>query len=184
MKKLQIFLSLFIISIFLYASSCKKKEAQPDLPPYTETGANTFGCYIDGKPYAIFEGARGGFTTPRTFFIEDELDKYISYHFQLREPTTWTFWIMIADSLFTTGTYLTNGYDGVLNKHASFLSDQDGGSMPTSSNYYGSTPEYYLTVNIQKAVKGKQYSGTFEGELINADGKIIKIADGRFDLKK
>ncbi len=45
------------ILIFLFAAcsifaSCKKDKLQEDsLPPATQTGANTFGCYINGKLY-------------------------------------------------------------------------------------------------------------------------------------
>ncbi len=45
------------ILIFLFAAcsifaSCKKDKTQEDsLPPATQTGANTFGCYINGKLY-------------------------------------------------------------------------------------------------------------------------------------
>jgi hypothetical protein len=38
---------LFFISLF--CNHCKKSTQSPTLPPITETGANTFGCLIDGK---------------------------------------------------------------------------------------------------------------------------------------
>ncbi len=44
-----LFLAAFMI---LLAVSCKKKESsnpKDDLPPITHTGANTFGCLVDGK---------------------------------------------------------------------------------------------------------------------------------------
>ena len=39
--------------LVLMASSCRKAppEPEPDLPPETQTGAGTIGCYINGKPW-------------------------------------------------------------------------------------------------------------------------------------
>ena len=44
---------LFIAAAFISFSSCKKKELSPleQLPPITDTGANTFGCLINGVPF-------------------------------------------------------------------------------------------------------------------------------------
>ncbi len=43
-------LLLCSLAILLTAGSCKK-SAEKQLPPATQTGANTFGCLINGKPY-------------------------------------------------------------------------------------------------------------------------------------
>jgi hypothetical protein len=41
-----------VMWLFLMASSCRKApEPEPDLPPETQTGAGTIGCYINGKPW-------------------------------------------------------------------------------------------------------------------------------------
>ena len=39
--------------LVLMASSCRKAppEPEPDLPPETQTGEGTIGCYINGKPW-------------------------------------------------------------------------------------------------------------------------------------
>jgi len=45
---------LLTISFFLLSSSCKKnKPTNPvdQLPPETQTGANTFGCLINGEVF-------------------------------------------------------------------------------------------------------------------------------------
>ena len=51
-------LLIYISGLLLSAASCGKKPAPPEpvapidqLPPYTETGAQTFGCLIDGKAF-------------------------------------------------------------------------------------------------------------------------------------
>ena len=44
-----------MLVMFASCNSCKKELTTEDLvaqlPPATQTGANTFGCLIDGKPY-------------------------------------------------------------------------------------------------------------------------------------
>ncbi|TAG01448.1 MAG: hypothetical protein EAZ44_08460 [Cytophagia bacterium] len=48
MKKLKIFAIILLLTI----ASCKKKQdPEPDLPPETQSGANTFGCYLNGVPW-------------------------------------------------------------------------------------------------------------------------------------
>ena len=45
---------LGVMWLFLMATSCHKKPdpvPEPDLPPETQTGAGTIGCYINGKPW-------------------------------------------------------------------------------------------------------------------------------------
>ena len=44
--------SVFLLSVtFLFSPflSCKNQHAEPDLPPETQAGANTFGCRINGR---------------------------------------------------------------------------------------------------------------------------------------
>jgi hypothetical protein len=43
-----------VMWLFLMATSCHKTPdpiPEPDLPPETQTGAGTVGCYINGKPW-------------------------------------------------------------------------------------------------------------------------------------
>jgi hypothetical protein len=53
MKKLQT--PLFLLCLFkqFSAASCKKEQPDPppDLPPLTNVGAMTFGCYVNGEPW-------------------------------------------------------------------------------------------------------------------------------------
>lgn len=44
---------LLLLSLLLAQCSwlLPKKEAQPELPPPTQAGKNTFGCYLNGKPW-------------------------------------------------------------------------------------------------------------------------------------
>ena len=48
MKKI-ILLFVLLFSIFGYTSDADKFDIQLSLPPETQIGANTFGCYVNGK---------------------------------------------------------------------------------------------------------------------------------------
>ena len=49
MKKL----TFLAIMLLILVASCKKKQQdpEPDLPPETQHGADTFGCYLNGVPW-------------------------------------------------------------------------------------------------------------------------------------
>lgn len=50
-------IAFFIVLTFLLtASSCKKQNSGPELPPETQTGAGTLGFKIDGKIYTASGG--------------------------------------------------------------------------------------------------------------------------------
>jgi hypothetical protein len=61
MKPLKIILVLFC-SFLLLSASCKKEKSNPidNLPPATQTGANTFGCLVNGEAFlpkgSVFAG--------------------------------------------------------------------------------------------------------------------------------
>jgi hypothetical protein len=53
-KKLQLLAALLItaVPIIFNGCACKKQILGPDgLPPITDTGTNTFGCMVNGKPF-------------------------------------------------------------------------------------------------------------------------------------
>ena len=63
MKLLKLFSYSFLLFATFSFSQCKKKSTNPidELPPETQTGANTFGCLVDGK---AFKPAGNGFSGP------------------------------------------------------------------------------------------------------------------------
>ena len=49
--KPQFYSFILIVSLVIIGIACKKKSDNPidDLPPVTTTGANTFGCLVNGE---------------------------------------------------------------------------------------------------------------------------------------
>ena len=172
---------LLIITITLLScSACKDKKPEPELPPITQTGENTFGCYIDGVPYAIFDGTPGGFDGTWTKFYDHDAYGALNFSIQ-RETPRWWLYLAIKNPDYKTGTFISNGDHLFI---SSFFDYKEGGSLPSPTNLYETTDEHYLTVVITKAIKDKQYAGTFSGEMISEAGKVVHITDGRFDIKK
>jgi|SRR5690625_3639723 len=155
--------SFLAIGILL---GCKKKEQQPDLPPITSTGENTFGCYIDGEPYAIFEGTPNPWKQTWTKF-DDHANDGMLYILVSHEDPRWTFDIKIKNNNKIIGAFESKNY-------------------PFKSRFfdYQTNQDHFLTFKITKAIPNQHYAGTFSGEMINGDGKVIQITDGRFDIKK
>ena len=62
-------LVIITMLLLLCAASCKKENKNEDqLPPATQTGANTFGCLVNGKVY-VPKGFNGtGTPNPKTQF--------------------------------------------------------------------------------------------------------------------
>ena len=42
---------LLLLVLTLMSTKCEKEKPEPTLPPATQTGANTFGCKVNGKVY-------------------------------------------------------------------------------------------------------------------------------------
>lgn len=47
---------LFLFALSLTLSSCNKDDDTKRLPPATQTGAGTFACYVNGKPFVDTSG--------------------------------------------------------------------------------------------------------------------------------
>jgi len=171
---------LFLLFCSFALLSCKKKTEKPILPPITTTGENTFGCYIDGEPYAIFDG------TPNPWYhtwtkIDDLFANGTLEVFVQKENPRWRFNIMTFNPNHLIGTFISSGEYPYISECQINL---DGGTMPSNENLYYTSNLQKIKVVYSIAISGMQYSGTFSGEMINSEGKIIKITEGRFDIKK
>ena len=176
MKKILLFALLLTM-----LTACKKKESKPDLPPATQTGANTFGCYIDGKPYAIWDGdPKDDWTYPNHTSIDDYFNDYSLFISIKNDSPRWWFALKINLSQNIDGAYYSKGWP----YYTTFKDADVNGSIPLPSNLYETNDSNYLTVHLTKSITGKQYSGTFSGTMKNDEGKIITITDGRFDIGK
>lgn len=178
-------LILIVLSFILLSSSCRKnKSGNPvdQLPPETQTGANTFGCLIDGQVFKPKGGTIGApvLTAGYQLLIG-------GYHLSVgatdRSNSTKSTTVIIgADSVkLNIGTYSLSKY-----RVKGFLG---GGVVYSEDNQL---PKRYYTNNIQvgQVVIKKMdeinqiISGTFWFDAIDTNSnKTVQIRDGRFDLQ-
>ena len=179
MKPLTKIIRCIPLWMLLLSISCNKEKL---LPPATQTGANTFGCLVDGKAW-IPSG--GGFMsginpTGGGFFLDvnSKLNIYIRAH------SNGDYIHIFLKHITSTGTYLLNKETDV--KPNAVLPENYGVYFTSGMNdYYVTTPQHTGVVNITYADTTKGIvAGTFEMELYQKSrGKIIKITKGRFDYK-
>ncbi|MCY7291222.1 MAG: hypothetical protein LH615_03475 [Ferruginibacter sp.] len=103
MKLLKIAWLLAIASSAIFASCKKDKTDEEQLPPITQTGANTFGCLINGKIYTpkgfqqnkpnfniIVDPGFQGNLDLRTFSIENEIQSAFGFSsFNINSASTY-----------------------------------------------------------------------------------------------
>ncbi len=169
---------LLVLLLCLSLSTCnwfsKKDEPRPDLPPETQTGARTFGCYINGVPYRPlgFVGLTSNFSpvlVPNggfrigTYRINPSrsIDLGLSFGFA---------------NLSSIGIYEINSENGILRFH----------DLNTNCSYFTSRENcsYEGTITITKYdMVNFIVSGRFEATLFVPDCDTIRITEGRFDVK-
>ncbi|MCU7693043.1 hypothetical protein ACFSPU_02200 [Haoranjiania flava] len=145
------------LALLLSAGSCKK-SAQNQLPPATQTGANTFGCKINGVVYKCrgLWDPRGIFQTDGIYFQYSEDKMYLKEHFSAPEKT------IIA---------MRFEYDGKTGIYKEFI---------TRSFETVSQNSYVKVTRFDDLV----FSGEFTFIVTFDDGTVKTITDGRFDIKK
>lgn len=169
-----------LLLLFLSCTKQKKNEStEPQLPPLTQTGAGTFGCKVNGKIISIYSGGTmfGGpnpkFTITVTPAEQEKLNIFASkldsprYDFNFHTPFNLTVGICQ-----TTGIYPFNSY---------FFDYSGGSTIPGNSNSYRTDSVHILTLNITY-YNTNILSGTFEGEMVNDNGDVMTLTEGRFDL--
>ena len=187
MKNLKLLLC-FSLTTILLAASCKKTKPGTalteleKLPPITQTGANTFGCLVDGKAW-LPNGSKPQSGGPNIQVYVDPTFQggafYVTGH-QYKIPGST---ISIGSGNCTnTGIYnlSTNAnaasyLKSVLGSLSCELRSDDSG---TFKNGFFIVTKYDLNTGI--------FSGTFEFKLYNSQslcGDTVRITNGRFDVK-
>lgn len=188
MKRLLSFLALLLILTCLCSSSCKKdknKNPVDQLPPETQTGANTFGCLVDGK---AFKPAGSALSGPNLAGIY----QYI-YN---GSPNGYVFWIKGTNKKDPRNiTSVGFGFDsvqiqvGVYPLRVQKKGQGVGGisyynDMFPIGNLFNTNEDVIGEMNLKKFDLTNQIaSGTFWFNAVNDKGDTVKITDGRFDVR-
>jgi len=171
MKHKQLF-GLIIGALLLCSASCKKNDTEPQLPPVTQTGENTFGCLVNGE---VWLPQKGMMVPPYGTSNNQNLDKR---------------WMIDCVNQYGT-ILLTICQDSVLNGSSTF-SNEDlcsfakfiDRSTDESLNYITDGDTFNGKVTILKFDTEEEIiAGTFWFDAVSDNGQQIQIRDGRFDLK-
>ncbi len=187
MKRLLSFLTVLLLFICLSSSSCKKDKSKSpvdQLPPETQTGANTFGCLVDGKAFKPAGSALSGPNLACTYqYIY--LGSSSGYVFGLhadnkKDPCDISgIGLGIDSSLVIEGNYILKnakkgqfGADFIVNKCFNPLIIYSTSDIVTG----------LLTIKKMDTIN-QIVSGTFWFDAVNDNGDIVKVTDGRFDVR-
>lgn len=176
-------LTLVTITL-LTAAACKKNNAEVQLPPETQTGKNTFGCKVDGKVYTAWgKGGLIGFDNVSYVLISS--DSSINIFASTADPSKPRFSLSLKIKyLGTLGNYKMGRYP-----YRGVYLDGSIGSLPSSDNQFltndtttGEVNVKYFDGSYVPINGGSILSGTFEMDVVNGEGKVVHITDGRFDI--
>ena len=171
--------ALLPLLALLALAQCKKK-ADPDpvaqLPPATQTGANTFGCLVNGQPWTPQgnDGSsnynfyydrtyRGGNLGVNTYRISDGFVQYI---------------IFGGDSITGAGTYSLTGPSRTI-----FFSDS---KRPAACQDFGGRAGQFrqgTLIVTRLDLQAGVVSGTFDFTLAKPGCDTVRVTQGRFDRK-
>lgn len=190
-------LLITILALILTANSCNKESMQDELPPITQTGANTFGFVFDGVVFTPTDadsrgfGIDGGGTSGLSVFgdysgTENHSSRIEARRYSnIKNVRTINVYIYKLPSL-GEGTYILDGYnviDGYKKPYNSYI------SLYAVSPRTGELTSYFSYKNSGKIEITRYdegfvvFSGTFRTKLLSADGtETVEITDGRFDI--
>lgn len=178
-----------ILLLLLSAASCKKNKIKDPLPPATQTGANTMGCYVNEKPW--LPDTRDNGSIPRLKAIS-------AVFWNTSSQLLFTFYRQRDGDNQNLDIYLKK-FAGIGDYHMDGISKIIGvpGSYGELNNYiYFSdrniNKRYVTNAHFQGTVKISYYneieriiSGTFQFKAQNYDGNLdsVVVTSGRFDCK-
>ena len=171
--------NIFILFVFATALFGCDKDDDPQpinpvdqLPPATQTGENTFGCLLDGKVFT--PGNRPNPLDCYYQFVDG------GYYFVLRSNRD------INNKLITIGCSIQK-LEISENQTYQLKEKLDGNAF----GFYFSAFDFYETDNIYKGemhitkldMNAQIVSGTFWFNIIDNQGMIHEIRNGRFDVQ-
>lgn len=167
--------------LFLMASACRKAppDPEPDLPPETQTGEGTIGCYINGKPWVpqpflsigtdpFLEVNYGG-VNPGLLYLGARINK---------NPNSSSLTIFVKP-------WAKKGDNEIwynkLSDYAFINYDTAAFKNPCNGFRIDTLKTKRLTITKLDTVGVGIISGTFEFTAFNVCGDTLRFTKGRFD---
>lgn len=168
--------------LLVQGSKCEKDSFVPadQLPPATQTGANTFGCLVNGalcRPkgttgtpnFSVLYDpiANGGNLSISATQIEDGHRRYIT---------------LLATAVTGTGNYSFARPNGIASAHYVETPVAPNGCTQLYSDQDVAYRRGYLTI-ARLDGQARVIAGTFDLQLLEAGCDTIRITQGRFDAR-
>jgi hypothetical protein len=186
MKSKRVPVFVFIGLLLCLFASCKKKQAEPTelekLPPATQTGANTFGCLVNGQAFLPKANFGNGAPYQCNYIYYNG-----NYNFTVGASYDGGGNSSTAIVLGTIDLPISQGQTLKLSNYNQ--SGKGFGELLSITNYsrindYLTTVSYAGELHIAKLDQTNQIvAGTFFFDAVNTNGEIVHITDGRFDMK-
>ncbi len=175
--KRKLLLYALLLAALLGLSQCKNDPAPADqLPPATQTGANTFGCLVNGQVWTP-KGSDG--TANYSIYYDPSYGKGVlnidTYRYATSEAASKQLITIYSDSLKQPGVYSLTKKE----HQEAYFKDRATGCEFMGGIYYR---RGILTITRLDAQAGI-VSGTFWFTLYKPGCDSIKVTQGRFDKK-
>ncbi|MCC4214160.1 hypothetical protein [Leeuwenhoekiella parthenopeia] len=173
---------LVFILLLVFAGICCSCKNDDDggcvgvdcLPPETQTGENTFGCLLDGEPFI----PRGGVNPLDCVYQLIDGERYFNLEAAMNDAGFNEIAISIT----------TNAKEIIENQTYSLVSEFEVGGV---SGKYIFNGDIFDTDNQNSGkltithldIDNQIVSGTFFFDVIDQNGELREIRDGRFDMK-
>jgi hypothetical protein len=172
------FFLLLLTTITLSCCSSDDNNNNGDqLPPETQTGANTVGCLINGQVYLPSQSGINSPINCQYEYINNEFFFIMSFSDDKNSgPNV---------SVQTLRINLSQGETYILNKNSIDNGDFTGGGgayrLSSSNKYYTNAIKKGELKITRVDLSNSIISGTFWFDAINSNGEIVQIRSGRFD---
>lgn len=167
--------------LLLALTQCKKKDPSPEdqLPPATQTGANTFGCLVNGQPWTP-KGYNGSSNNSVSYDPGLNGGVFDLQTYRYPEPGANHFQViyLFANQVARAGTY---SFTNEMQTEASFNDTKTKCSWRSrdSLTTYRRGTLTITRLDLQAGV----ISGTFAFTLYKPGCDSVRVTNGRFDVK-
>jgi hypothetical protein len=188
MKNLKI-ASLLLFCIALLSAKCKKENILVSelskLPPETHTGANTFGCLVNGQAFLPKGSFLGGAILQCNYIHINDGDYFVVQgNINGNNPGSGTSVQVQTDSLAISENvtipllkYFTPGFAS--GTYGQILFTSSGVKSIDYRTNLTTTGQLHITYldDVKQIV-----AGTFSFDAINSNGEKVEVRNGRFDV--
>lgn len=182
----------FILIAFLLIGCRDSSEDSPQLPPETQTGANTFGCLVNGRLFYPRDGIGDVMSVANAISYFGSSSNTYDYNemtvanFIDGKPMNYLYFHLHDLPNKGVGEYIwkesnfNNDIDGLMQNYLYVRAfDYNTNTWKWYTSYENSGKTIITKNDIQNFI----ISGTFSGKLRTTNGKEeIEISNGRFDL--